>query len=94
MTNCNPIWIKYHRVFPCLLLNRKELRQENEAAERLEGAEKKTRAVVRRIETGLSTSDHTEILSGLSEGDRVVLFGQTMIEGGDLVKVIGAGEED
>ena len=56
--------------------------------------EEKTRAGIRRIETGLSTSDFTEILSGLSEGDRVVLFGQTMIEEGDLVKVIETGEED
>ena len=59
-----------------------------------EDQEKKTRAVIRRIETGLGTSDYTEILSGLSEGDRVVLFGQTMIEDGDLVKVIATGEED
>ena len=59
-----------------------------------EDTEKKTRAVVHRIETGLSTSDYTEILSGLSEGDRVVLFGQTMIEEGDLVKVIDGGEEN
>ena len=57
-------------------------------------SEDRTRAVVRRIATGLSTSDHTEVISGLSEGDRVVLFGQTMIEEGDLVKVITAGEED
>ncbi len=57
-------------------------------------SENKTRAAIRRIVTGLSTSDHTEVVSGLSEGDSVVVFGQNMIGNGDLVKVISLEEED
>ncbi|MBN2069928.1 MAG: efflux RND transporter periplasmic adaptor subunit [Candidatus Krumholzibacteriota bacterium] len=54
----------------------------------------KTRVVLRRINTGLGTSDRVEVLSGLSDGEKVVLFGQSMIKDGDLVKVIAGGEAD
>ncbi|HSG29147.1 MAG TPA: efflux RND transporter periplasmic adaptor subunit [Candidatus Krumholzibacterium sp.] len=49
----------------------------------------KTVSRLREIGTGISTSDVVEIVSGLEEGDRIVLFGQTKISDGDLVKVIG-----
>ena len=45
-------------------------------------------ARLRSVETGLRTSDEAEIISGLKEGDRVVEFGQTLLEDGDLVKIV------
>ena len=56
------------------------------------GVDGKTTASLRKIETGLRTADEVEVVSGLAEGDQVVRFGQSKIEDGDLVKVIG-GEE-
>ena len=47
---------------------------------------------LRTVEPGLRTSDEVEILSGLAAGEAVVLFGQTRIEDGSLVKVINDGE--
>lgn len=47
---------------------------------------------LRAVEPGLRTSDEVEILSGLSTGESVVIFGQTRIEDGRLVKVINDGE--
>jgi len=49
-------------------------------------------ARLRAVGTGLRTSDEVEIASGLKEGDRVVEFGQTMIEDGDPVKIVRGGE--
>ena len=46
----------------------------------------------RAIRIGLSTPDEVEILSGLAEGDRVVRFGQTLLEDGDRVKIVRGGE--
>jgi membrane fusion protein (multidrug efflux system) len=47
----------------------------------------------RRVVTmGLATPDEVEILSGLAEGDRVVRFGQTLLEDGDRVKIVRGGE--
>ena len=45
-------------------------------------------ARLRSVETGLRTSDEVEIISGLMEGDRVVQFGQTLLEDGDRVKIV------
>jgi len=49
-------------------------------------------ARLRAVGTGLRTPDEVEIASGLKEGDRVVEFGQTMLEDGDLVKIVRTGE--
>ena len=56
-----------------------------------DGTGKKT-SRLRTVEPGLRTSDEVEILSGLDAGESVVLFGQTRIEDGSLVKVISGGE--
>ena len=49
-------------------------------------------AKLRRVETGLWASDDVEITSGLSEGELVVQFGQTLIDDGDLVNIVRGGE--
>lgn len=46
-----------------------------------------------QVTTGLRGSDEIEILDGLVPGERVVIFGQTMLEDGTLVKIV-TGEED
>jgi len=46
----------------------------------------------RVIKTGLRTPDEVEIVSGLEDGDRVVRFGQTLLEDGDRVKIVSGGE--
>jgi len=56
-----------------------------------DGTGKRT-ARLHRVEPGLRTSDEVEIVSGLLAGESVVLFGQTRIEDGSLVKVISDGE--
>jgi multidrug efflux pump subunit AcrA (membrane-fusion protein) len=49
---------------------------------------------IRDVEPGLRTSDEIEIVSGLEPGERVVVFGQTRIEDGSLVKDISVGEDE
>ena len=44
------------------------------------------KAVLRRLETGLEGEDHIEVVSGLSEGDRVILSPNEDIEDGTRVK--------
>ena len=44
------------------------------------------------VETGLTGSGVTEILSGLSEGQQIVTVGQAYLADGDAVRVV-AGEE-
>lgn len=56
-----------------------------------DGTGKRT-SKLRIVEPGLRTSDEVEILSGITEGDKVVVFGQTRIEDGSFVKVINDGE--
>jgi hypothetical protein len=41
---------------------------------------------------GLRTPDEVEIVSGLEAGERVVRFGQTLIEDGDRVKIVRSRE--
>ena len=41
---------------------------------------------LREIETGLYADGYIEVVSGLSEGDRVVVSGQTYLQDGDRVK--------
>ncbi len=57
-----------------------------------EGEGVKLVARIRTVETGLRTTDEVEITSGLKSGDRVVEFGQTMLEDGSLVKIVRGGE--
>ena len=56
-----------------------------------DGAGKKT-SKFRIVKPGLRTSDEVEIISGLDAHESVVLFGQTRLEDGSLVKVISDGE--
>jgi len=46
----------------------------------------------RAIRMGLRTPDEVEIVSGLEAGERVVRFGQTLIEDGDRVKIVRSRE--
>jgi membrane fusion protein (multidrug efflux system) len=46
----------------------------------------------RAVKIGLMTPDEVEIVSGLEAGDRVVRFGQTLLEDGDRVKIVRGGE--
>ena len=45
------------------------------------------------VETGLVSNTDTEILSGLAEGDRVVVKGQSYLSDGALVRIV-TGEDD
>ena len=45
------------------------------------------------VETGLVNATNTEILSGLAEGDRVVVKGQSYLTDGALVRIV-TGEDD
>lgn len=58
-----------------------------------ETADGRTIAVRQEVERGLVTTDETEIRSGVSAGDRVVLFGQSALESGDRVKIVRGGED-
>ncbi len=55
------------------------------------GGDGKDIARLRKIETGLITSDEAEVLSGVGAGDRVVEFGKTRLFDGDLVKIVHGG---
>ncbi|MDD3643307.1 MAG: efflux RND transporter periplasmic adaptor subunit [Candidatus Krumholzibacteria bacterium] len=46
----------------------------------------------RVVAVGLRGSDEVEILEGVAAGERVVVFGQTMIEDGTLVRIVARGE--
>jgi membrane fusion protein (multidrug efflux system) len=56
------------------------------------GGEGKPVARLRVVEIGLRTTDEVEIVSGLAAGDRVVQFGQTLLEDGEPVKIVRGGE--
>ena len=56
------------------------------------GAEGRYRATLRKVETALIAGDEVEIVSGLEEGELVVQFGQTLLNDGDLVKIVRGGE--
>lgn len=45
----------------------------------------------RTVRTGLRSSDEVEILEGIEPGERVVSFGQTMIQDGTKVKIVRGG---
>jgi len=46
----------------------------------------------REVAPGLRTTDEVEIVSGVAAGDRVVRFGQTLLEDGDPLKIVRGGE--
>lgn len=46
------------------------------------------------VETGLVSKSDTEIVSGLAEGDRVVIKGQSYLTDGALVRVVGGGSTE
>ena len=46
----------------------------------------------RDVERGLMTTDAVEIRSGVSVGDRIVVFGQSGLENGERVKIVRGGE--
>jgi RND family efflux transporter MFP subunit len=50
------------------------------------------RAVAKSVESGLDTGAEVEITGGLNAGDKVVTKGQTMVEQGSKVKVVGGSE--
>jgi membrane fusion protein (multidrug efflux system) len=52
----------------------------------------KSFARLRKVVPGLQTVDEVEIVSGLAGGERVVEFGQTLLEDGALVKIVREGE--
>ena len=56
-----------------------------------DGTGKKT-SKFRMVKPGLRTSDEVEIISGLDTDESVIIFGQTRLEDGSLVKVISDGE--
>ena len=45
------------------------------------------------VQTGLVSKTDTEIVSGLAEGDRVVVKGQSYLADGSMVRVV-SGEDD
>ena len=47
------------------------------------------KAVVRFVETGLESDTKTEILSGLGGNENIIVSGQSLVEDGTSVKVIG-----
>ena len=47
----------------------------------------------RAVTAGLRSSDEVEILSGVAAGERVVSFGQTMIDDGTPVRIVSGGGE-
>jgi RND family efflux transporter MFP subunit len=47
------------------------------------------RAVAREVVAGLDTGAEVEILKGLQAGDKVIIKGQTLVEQGSKVKVVG-----
>lgn len=49
------------------------------------------RAEIRNIETGVRTTDRSEVISGLSAGDMVVKFGWSKLQDGDLIKPVKGG---
>jgi RND family efflux transporter MFP subunit len=57
-----------------------------------DGKDGKSFAALRALKTGLRTTDEVEIIGGLAKGDRVVKFGQALLEAGDLVKIVRGGE--
>jgi membrane fusion protein (multidrug efflux system) len=56
------------------------------------GADGTVSASLREVETGLGANDDVEIVSGIEEGELVIRFGQTLLNDGDLVKIVRGGE--
>jgi membrane fusion protein, multidrug efflux system len=52
------------------------------------------RAVRRIVETGATSAGRVEIISGLQDGDPIVVVGSNMLRDGSVVRVVGAGAAD
>ena len=50
---------------------------------------KEDKAVAKEVVTGLDTGVDIEILKGLDQGDKVIIKGQTLVDEGHKVKVVG-----
>lgn len=50
------------------------------------------RAVAKKVTPGLDTGAEVEILDGLQAGEQVIIKGQTLVEHGSKVKVVGGNE--
>lgn len=50
------------------------------------------RAVAKEVVTGLDTGAHVEVLEGLEVGEQVIIKGQTLVQDGSKVKVVGGSE--
>lgn len=50
------------------------------------------RAVAKEVTTGLDTGAQVEILEGLEVGEQVIIKGQTLVQDGSKVKVVGGSE--
>jgi len=48
----------------------------------------------RLIKKGLEVDNFAEIVEGLSAGDKIVIRGQTLLEEGSLVRIVGGNEEE
>lgn len=59
----------------------------------VEGRDGEPRATRRAVQTGVRTGDLVEVIAGLNDGARVVLFGQTLLEDGARVQIVGGPEE-
>ena len=50
------------------------------------------RAVAKKVVSGLDTGAEVEIREGLQAGEQVIVKGQTLVEQGSKVKVVGGSE--
>jgi multidrug efflux pump subunit AcrA (membrane-fusion protein) len=48
----------------------------------------------RQVEVGYSRGEFVEIVSGLTDGERVITIGQTGLAEGAMVEVVGTGVDD
>ncbi|HMA76146.1 MAG TPA: efflux RND transporter periplasmic adaptor subunit [Candidatus Krumholzibacteriaceae bacterium] len=56
-------------------------------------ADDDARAGLRKVEVGVITSKAVEITSGITEGETVVIFGQSDLDDEDRVKIVRGGED-
>ncbi|WP_018247290.1 efflux RND transporter periplasmic adaptor subunit [Orenia marismortui] len=54
---------------------------------------KKNKAVKKEVNTGLTTTESIEILSGIEAGDKVITVGSEQVTAGYEVRIVGGGEQ-
>ena len=47
------------------------------------------KAVMKRVETGITVDGFTEILSGISEGEEIITRGQNLLDDGVEINILG-----